>query len=271
MFTDDDSAPSLPRYRIMADALRAHILSGEHAVGDRLPSETDLARSYGVSRGTAVKAIDQLVAEGIVHKRQGAGSFVALPPLRRRSARLLSFTETVDAMGSIATQSVLSFGPAPPNRLRVLGIVEPAVELRRLRHVDGVACAIHGSIIPQRVFNRLDSADLGRLMQDGKSKFSLYTAFERAGIVLDHGSETISARLATSPEARLLQIARVAALMVVVRQSFDAAGALIEVTEALYHADFLTYDLDLERRTPNAAPQRPRLAENNTTGVKGEN
>ena len=80
----------IPRYHQLAIDLRTSIISGKYKFGVKLPSETELCKNYGVSRGTAVKAIEQLVKEGIAIRKQGTGTFVARPSLQRKTGRLQS-------------------------------------------------------------------------------------------------------------------------------------------------------------------------------------
>lgn len=224
-----------------------------------MPTEAELASRFGMSRGTVVKAIDTLVAEGIVIKRQGAGSFVALPALHRRSSRLMSFSETVHAQGRTSSQKVISYSRADNEQARAYGVHESSMLLVRLRLVDGVAATIHRSFIPERVLGRLSAEKLGQLL---KGEASLYAAFEEAGITIGRGSEHVSARLATLAEAETLNIPRPSALMVVIRQSYDPEGHLIEAAEAVYHADYYTYDLELVRGTAHEVPHRLRIVPN---------
>lgn len=65
-----------PLHRQLFDALRAAILDGRLGAGARLPSTRDLAREVGVSRNTVMTAYDQLVAEGYLEGRTGAGTYV---------------------------------------------------------------------------------------------------------------------------------------------------------------------------------------------------
>lgn len=60
------------------EALRAQILEGRLRPGARLPATRDLAKQYGLSRGTIVSAFDQLKVEGYVEGSVGAGTFVNL-------------------------------------------------------------------------------------------------------------------------------------------------------------------------------------------------
>lgn len=66
-------------YQQVADQLRALIEEGEFTVGDRLPSERDLAEQLGISRPTVREALIALEVEGRVRIRVGSGIFVAPP------------------------------------------------------------------------------------------------------------------------------------------------------------------------------------------------
>jgi len=60
----------------IADRVRAAILTGKLAPGDKLPSQPDLAAHYGVARETVKRALDPLRAERLIVTRQGSGAFV---------------------------------------------------------------------------------------------------------------------------------------------------------------------------------------------------
>src|SRR5882672_7519557 len=70
-------------YRALKDA----ILSGQLAAGTRLPSTRTLAEELGLSRSTTVVVYDQLLAEGFLSARHGAGTFVAREIVRPKIAR----------------------------------------------------------------------------------------------------------------------------------------------------------------------------------------
>lgn len=67
----------VPPYIEVANALRVRLDDGEWLPGEPLPSLAELAAEYGVSRGTARRAIQVLVAEGRLTVAQGWGTFVA--------------------------------------------------------------------------------------------------------------------------------------------------------------------------------------------------
>ena len=73
-----------PRYAQLAAVIREDIFSGRLAAGDRVPSEAELMAEHGLSKATVNEALRVLVAEGLVTRRAGSGSFVAdhVPPKR---------------------------------------------------------------------------------------------------------------------------------------------------------------------------------------------
>lgn len=82
-----DRAAPTPVFRQVYDGVRAAILSGRLGAGMRLPSTRALAADLNVSRTTVVTAFDQLLAEGYLEGKVGAGTFVArsLPDDRRQA------------------------------------------------------------------------------------------------------------------------------------------------------------------------------------------
>ncbi|MFF8608983.1 GntR family transcriptional regulator [Streptomyces sp. NPDC015346] len=74
-------------YLDVADALRARIAAGEWVVGERLPSRARLAEEYGVGRNVTQRAMDRLIAEGLLEGRAGSGTYVRKPRDRRRMVR----------------------------------------------------------------------------------------------------------------------------------------------------------------------------------------
>src|ERR1700745_3594387 len=66
-----------PPYHWLYEAIRSEILSGRLRPGTRLPATRDIARQYGLARGTIVNAFDQLASEGYVESNVGSGTFVS--------------------------------------------------------------------------------------------------------------------------------------------------------------------------------------------------
>jgi GntR family transcriptional regulator len=80
-----------PKYQVLYDALLGAIESGEWKPGDRLPSEISIAEKVPISLGTVQRALQALVRSGVVTRRHGQGSFVAIQPISESKIRNFRF------------------------------------------------------------------------------------------------------------------------------------------------------------------------------------
>lgn len=87
---------NIPQYRKLYEILRKHILKGVYTEGDLLPSENELCAAYDMTRPTVRHALDSLVKDGLILKKQGKGSIVKKPP---QNIGILSITGTASAIG----------------------------------------------------------------------------------------------------------------------------------------------------------------------------
>lgn len=69
----------LPLYQRLRDEIAARIAAGDWLPGELIPTEAELTQRYGVATGTVRKAVDTLVNEGLLQRRQGRGTFVRRP------------------------------------------------------------------------------------------------------------------------------------------------------------------------------------------------
>src|SRR5262245_5347327 len=119
-----------------------------------IPSERELASTYGVARMTVRQAVESLVAEGRLFKVGGKGTFVARPKVDLQ-ARLTSFGEEMTRRGMTPSSTVLTFGlvDATTHLARELGAEpdEALVYLRRLRSADQAPMAIERTWLPEKL------------------------------------------------------------------------------------------------------------------------
>ena len=97
-----------PAYRRIQSAIRQRIDSGRLRPGDVVDSERELARIHGVSLMTARHALADLAQEGVVERRHGAGTFVALPKVHFN--KLLGYTEQMASLGLVPRSRIVSSG-----------------------------------------------------------------------------------------------------------------------------------------------------------------
>lgn len=116
---------ALPMYRRLFELFRLNILSGRLSGGEKLPSSRDLSHQLGVSRNTIKTAYEQLIAEGYVQSRQGAGSFVTELPaelLQPESKQSVS-SDRLPELSEKAHRLLQSQSMYSPGRL----LLQPAV------------------------------------------------------------------------------------------------------------------------------------------------
>src|SRR5262245_51356699 len=145
----------MPLYRDLKRDLTQRIAAAEWLPGGALPSETRLAAHYRVAIGTVRRAIDELVAERIVQRRQGSGTYVATHSTNRL---LFHFFHIVPREGGrrAPTTRTLAFrrAKALPEEARRLQIRPRAAVLRvrNLLSLDGAPVVLDELVLPQSLF-----------------------------------------------------------------------------------------------------------------------
>lgn len=95
------NAGPVPLYQQLKSVLKDDIERGVYKSGDRLPSEPDLIREYGISRITVRQALDDLEVEGLIVRRHGKGTYVAERQIEQELVRLTDFVEDMQRAGQI--------------------------------------------------------------------------------------------------------------------------------------------------------------------------
>lgn len=227
-------------YRQLARGLREAIERGVVKPEEALPAERDLATDFAVSRITVRKALDALVADGLLVRRQGAGTFVA-GRVEKQFAKLSSFSEDMAARGRSVTSEWLlrTEGQVTPDESMMLGLSPSAAvyRFRRIRLADGLAMAIEHSAIPGFA---LDSADA---VGD-----SLYAALETAGNRPVRALQRLRAVSFAAEQAKVLGIEKGAPGLYIERRGFLEDGRAIEATQSWYRGDAYDFVAELSTR-----------------------
>ncbi|OKP70051.1 GntR family transcriptional regulator [Paenibacillus helianthi] len=96
-----------PLYIQLKKAVQSAIANGTFNPGDKIPTEIELSATYNVSRITVRKAIEELVSEGYLTKRQGKGTFVNALKIGRKIEHIISFTAACSANG-VSSHSIIT-------------------------------------------------------------------------------------------------------------------------------------------------------------------
>ncbi len=250
--TLDRSSP-LPLYYQLRNVLLQQIESGALLPGDTVPTERELIDRYRVSRITVRQALNSLMADGLLYRQRGLGTFVRKSRIEQELSSLTGFSEEmvsrglvpgaklisaemVEADGAIAAK--LSIAPG----LRVFRMV-------RVRLADGEPMALDVNYTPGDIGERLLEEDLEE---------ALYTHFARMGVELDWGDQAIQAAPADDLIAHHLGVKKGTPVLLMERVVSATGGRVVEYSRTAYRSDRYIYRVQLKRRKSPAVPTGQR-------------
>jgi GntR family transcriptional regulator len=238
-------------YTVVAREVRNRILHGDYADGRRLPTEAELAERHGVSRQTVRRAFQDLVAEGMVYRVPGRGTFVT----RRDGAYLRQFGSIDDLMGlSVDTRMDVTVplrrlvDVAAASRLRLPGDVVHSLTFRRSH--DGMPFCVTTVSVPPAVAAVL--AAVPELAAFGGSSGTTIIALLDArlpapiaeadqSITVASAEPATAAQLGCRPGDPLLRIDRLYS---------DTAGRPVELAISHFLPELYSYRTKLRRDRP---------------------
>lgn len=229
-----------PLYRRLQDALRRAIETAVLGPQDALPPERDLASDFAVSRITVRKALDGLVAEGLLLRKQGAGTFVS-GRVEKQFAKLTSFSEDMAARGRKPRSEWLlrASGTVTPEESLTLGLSPgaPVYRFNRIRFADDLPMAIEYSTVPGFGLANANAVE-----------DSLYTALQAEGNRPTRALQRLRAVLIEGQHAELLGLDAGAPGLYIERRGFLDDGRVIEATESWYRGDAYDFVAELNAR-----------------------
>lgn len=234
-----------PLYREVKRLLTQSLIEGEWPAGAALPSETRLAERFNVSIGTLRKAIDELVAERVVTRHQGRGTFVATHNANRL---MFHFFHIVGKGGGkeYPTTQTLAFkrGKGTPEEIRRLGLAAGAqvLRIRNVLSLAGSPVILDDIVLPQALF-----ADLTEKIFTARDNTIYHLYQTRYGINVLRSSERLSAALADADSAKVLKVRSGAPLLAINRTALSYRDMPVELRRSLVNTAEHEYASDLGR------------------------
>lgn len=210
--------------------------------GSRLPGERELAQDCKVARMTVRRAIDQLIQEQKLERRQGSGTFITYTPITHEF-RLKSFTEEMTDLGLKPSSKVLQFKylKADSTKSALLGVPvgSELLKFSRLRLADGVALGVETVFLPTAYFPNIRQADLSG---------SLYTLLlQRYGIKIINANTSLAAAIPSPEISDQLRIQKNKACLELKMIDLDQNGRIIMLAECIYVGDQYKFNLSPNR------------------------
>lgn len=231
---------------MLRDRLRDDVASGRYADGTRLPTEAELVARHGLSRQTVRRAFQDLVAEGVVYRVPGRGTYA------RESGRYLRQLGSIEDLMSLSDDTTMEVldglrrrvDVEAAGRLRADNDVVYSVVFRRLH--DGVPFVLTTVHLPEGVARRLvDAAELDRGAVGAHTVIGLLEphllqpiAEAAQSITVAPADEGVSAALGCAPNHAMLRVDRLYS---------DTAGRPVELSVSYFLPEQYTYRVTLRR------------------------
>jgi len=204
-----------PLYKDVKRQMMEALSRGEWPPGDAIPAERRLSERYGISIGTVRKAIDELVAENILIRQQGRGTFVAS---HNRDRMLFYFFHVVPLEGPKEYPDVgllaFSRGKADRAAAEALNLApgDPVFRIRNLLRLSGRPAIVDDIAVPVARFPTLTEK------QFRARPSTIYNLYQEAfGVSVVRTSERLRATVADAEVARLLGVGAGAPLLTIRR------------------------------------------------------
>ncbi|PHV69412.1 transcriptional regulator [Sporanaerobium hydrogeniformans] len=236
-----------PRYYQLKNIIIDMIENEEIGVDECIPSEPKLMQTYNLSRTTVRKAIDELVNEGYLYKKQGKGTFVKGRGFEQGLIKLSGCSEDIRRYGLEPKPYVLRAEIEKPSKkvAKMLGISqdEEVFYMERVIYGDDIPINKNKSYIPYQFFKGIEKIDF--------SQESLYKVLEKDyGAVIKRAIRTVEAILASEEIALQLKIKEGAPVMLFKGQVYaqmQGKEAIIEYFEAIYRSDQFQFYIEQHR------------------------
>lgn len=224
----------VPLYYQLREIIEKKIDSGEWKPGDKIPSENDLRTSYDVSRNTAQKAINELVSEGLLERRQGKGTFVSRPKIDQSLSSFYSFSKVMSDKGMEPKDIILNLDVEKVNykiaKELNINVNDEVVTLQRIRTANGEPIIFETSYIPSALMPDLSITDL--------EQGSLYDLMEnKYGITVSKAIEAFEPVLSRKEESHYLEIEPGSPSLLLDRTAFDLTGRPVEFCRSMVRGD----------------------------------
>lgn len=202
-------------------------------VGDAIPSERQLGVDLGVSRLTVRAALDELVREGYLVRRRGAGTFVAEPKVAK-GIDITSFSDDMRARGLRPESRTLDLrvemAGARLGRILHVSPSEEVLSVKRLRLADSEPMAIELLHARSSLVPGLTATDL-----EQNSFYDLLAG--RYGISIVGGTQTVEPTVTNEEESQALGVPLHSPALLFERVTRASTGDIVEFTSSTYRGD----------------------------------
>jgi GntR family transcriptional regulator len=236
----------LPRYYQIKQVIKKWIINNEIGMGEKIPSENELASSFHVSRLTVRQALSQLIQEGFLISRRGDGTYVT------DNAKLLdsyslefsgfmddlfyqitrSRTKSVEIKRKTLSKPIREKLELPPKEKEI-------IQIKRVRFIDNKSFAHTVNYLPLEIGEKFTKKDLMK-------KPLLQIMEQDLGILFTEAFQTIEASFADQDLAKMLDVPPGSPILFVERIMYTKRRKPVELVQTSYRGDLYKYIVRLK-------------------------
>lgn len=233
----------VPKYYVILNVLRESFTKYER--GDRVPSESELSRQFGVSRVTLQRALTQLVDDGVIVRVQGKGTFYAGEGKAPRTQAISGALESLMVYENDATARVVSKARSRevPSDIRAtlrLPDSEEVVIVKRIAIVGSDPLAYIINYLPRDVGDKIFDEDKALTQSP-----IVYLLRKKYRVPLTRADQAIDAVLAEPEVARALDVPIGSPVLRIERVYFTRENLPVQFTRSWYRSDRYKYTVTL--------------------------
>jgi len=241
----------IPLYFQLEQILRSKILMGEFVVGDQIPTEYELCKTYQVSSITARQAILNLVSEGLLVRKQGKGTFVTgVPNIKNIKTLQLSgalnniLPEGLKAQDVKVLDIIKMKTPKRIAKLLKIGEGKEVLQVRRTRIYNRIPVSYIRNYLPLEIGEKIKKDDLYRYPM-------LDILRNRLQIPLTGGIQYVEAIVADYDIASALSVNICSPILYLETIIFERQKKPVELVQTFYRPDQFQYTVKLRIRNFN--------------------
>lgn len=232
----------IPLYHQLKEIFTEKIATGEWRPGVTIPNELQLCEQYGTSRGPVRQALDHLVRQGLLSRKQGKGTVVLPAKLEPQLGSFFSFTTLIQQRGLRPGTRMLGFdvmvAPGSVAQHLDLPLGAQVFQIRRLRLADDEALILETVYVPAGTCRELTEAEVAAA--------PLYDVLRnRYGIVLQRARQFFEPTVADEYEAQELGILRAAPVLLLENTTYAPGDRPVVFSKAIMRGDRVRYYVEL--------------------------
>jgi GntR family transcriptional regulator len=249
-----DRASAEPYYLQLARIIEEQIRTGKYQIGDRVPGETELCRSFDLARSTVRETLRALEQQRLIKIVPRRGAFVSDPAENQWKLQVTQgFLETGAHSPDRSIETTVlraGFEQLPDFAAAALGLSvgESGFAIERIRHIDGKAAMHSTNYLPADV----GAALMGKPVLEGGE--SLNKTLAMSGFSIFAARREVAAIGAPTDTAKLLGLARGAPVLYVQSTSRADSGRVFDFYRSFVRSDVVTISVDAEAPAEASVP-----------------